>query len=553
MLEHVEIKNYALIKSLCIDIPSGFVCISGETGAGKSIMLEALSLVLGGKAKADAIRHGEKEASVLAVFSYKSGDAVDAFLRDKELFDEDSPNEVVMQRTVRQSGRSIASVNGIVVRGDVLSSLSSLLADFSAQHGSHNLMRKDVQLSLLDAYSKDGGTLAEYKASYSKLKAAEEELKELKEKEERRKGDLDYILYCLNELEKASLKEGEDDELAEEIRRMESSEQLTEAVTDAQAELRGELGGGALSSLKSAESLLRKASLKDPSLGEYARRLESAAIEAEDISESLRDYISSLVFSPDELEAKESRLSELQRIKKKYGPTIGDAIKKRDSLQKEKEASESFPDDLLEIERSVDALRKETASLSSSLTEKRRKGASKLSLDIEKRLRKLGMKDAEFRIELSPAPLSATGADSASFLVLPNKGEKIGEINEIASGGELSRIMLSIKCAISTLDGVGTLIFDEIDSGIGGSVANDVSEELVSLSKSCQVICITHLAQIASKADRHFVISKHDEDGRTLSEISEVVGVGREKEIARLLSGETSDVAMEHAKVMLRS
>lgn len=550
MLEQLDITNYVLISHLSISFSSGLSVLSGETGAGKSVILSAIALILGEKAKADVVRRGESEAHINAVFSYGEKDAgLRAFLEREDLTGED--DTIIISRTIRAGGRSVNRVNSRIVTRETLSSLGAYLIDISSQAAHQGLLKNDVQRVLLDRFSDVHAELEAYEKAFRAYQAAESELDELKEKSERARRDYDYFSFCLEELDKADLKEGEDDVLSAELKRISLSEALTEEVSASYSILKGDIGEGALTLLSHALSSLNRASSRDPGLDELARRLESCEIEAEDIAASLRDYLSSLTFSERELEEKNARMSLLQRMKKKYGPSLSDAIKKREEFREALLAVDNADELLSEKEKQLAKCASELEKCASALTEKRRRGASRLEEKTISILKKLSMQSAELSVMLEKIPYCQHGQDRVEFLIRANKGEKRGAIRDVASGGELSRILLALKAALSEEDETGTLIFDEVDSGIGGAVATAVGEEISALSKSHQVLVITHSAQIAARADVHFLVSKREEGERTFSEVRKIDGEGRIKEIARLLSGKTSDSALVHARELL--
>ena len=550
MLDQLDIKNFVLINHLCIDFTSNFSVISGETGAGKSIILSAISIILGEKCKSDIIRKGESEAVLTGVFSYsEKADAIKEFLEKEDLLGED--DTIIITRTIKENGRTINKINSKTVTRDIVSALGSLLIDISSQRAHQGLLKSDVQLKLLDKFAKCDSLLSEYKERYSEYVIASKELEELKERSEKAKRDYDYYQFCLSELEKADLKEGEDDILSAELKRISLSEALTEEVSSAQGLLRGDISEGALSLLSHSVQALKKASSRDSSLDELCSRLESCQIEAEDISESLRDYLSALTFSESELEEKNARLSQLQRIKKKYGPSISDAIKKREEYKLFINSADNAEELIVESEK-VLARKKEllnTASINLSL--KRKNEAKDLESKILTVLKKLSMDGAEFKVSFEEINPSSEGCDKVEFLIRANKGEKMGAIKDVASGGELSRILLSLKAVLAKEDETETLVFDEVDSGIGGLVSANVGDVILALSKDHQVIAITHSAQIAAKANEHYLVYKKEEGGRTLSHLKKIEKDERVKEIARLLSGKASESALNHARELI--
>ena len=549
MLERLEIRNYVLIKNLVLDFSTGFAVITGETGSGKSIILGALSLILGEKARQDIVRQGEKEAQINALFSYSEGSAVDCYLKGKGLEGEDGG--LFIQRVIRQNGRSIMSINGLSVNRSELEELGSLLVDVSSQHAHQSLLKKDVQLSLIDKASHAARFLDDYRIAYNAHKEAVKEKARLEEENEKILQELDYIRFCLDEMEKANVRPGEDEQLAEELGRISQAENLTQSLEETIALLRGGMEEGALSILTRAENAISKAARADTTLEQYASRIEAAGIDLDDLASSLREYLSSFTFSEAELEEKSSRLALLQRLKKKYGGSLEALCERRDSYRERVDSAENFDDLIKDAQKKIETTKARLADLGSRLSKERRKSAQELEKTITSNLHELGLGDAVFHIEISQTEPSYNGMDDVVFTLAANKGEKAGPVSQVASGGELSRIMLAVKSALSGVDEVNTLLFDEIDAGLGGHAANAVAVQLEKLSRTHQVIAITHLAQIAAKAGTHFCVSKKEDAGRTISTIEEIEGEERIKEIARLLSGEVSDIAIKHARSLL--
>lgn len=549
MLESLEIRNFVLIPSSRIEFSQGFSVITGETGSGKSIILSSLSLLMGEKAKSDVIRKGEKEASVTGLFSFAPCSKVDLWLRGHEFEPED--NSVTIQRIVKENGRSLMYIDGRSSTRSELEELGALLVDISSQHEHQSLLREESQRMVVDSYAKAEAELSEVHAAYSEWKKASTELEELRDQSLKAEGELDYIRFCLDELEKAELKEGEDEALEEELRKISSAEALTEKVSDAHSALKGDMAEGVISLLSRSEAALSKASAIDSSLSSFSSRLENARIECEDISQSLRDYLSSLTFSEAELEEKSSRLALLQRIRKKYGPTLSKAIEKRDQYRERVKVADNSDEYIRLAKERVQVKMGELEKCSKVLHDKRVKGAKALEKSTIEILRTLGMESAIFEIRVEEGAFTPNGSDTVSFMICANKGEKLSPVSSVASGGELSRIMLSLKGALAASDEVDTLIFDEVDAGIGGQVANAVAKELKGLGESHQVIAITHLPQIAATASSHMLVEKHTDNERTVSAIRGISGEDRRGEIARLLSGEQSDIALEHASLLL--
>lgn len=546
MIERIHVKNYVLIDSLDLDFRSNFIAISGETGSGKSILLGALSLLLGAKADKSAIRNGYNETEISASF-YTENSNVLAWCEKHGIEVED--NTLVLRRIIKAEGRSLYTLNGTPITRVEGEEIGLELVDFSSQHSHHSLMRKDVLRSLLDENSDTLSLLSTYRDSYKRLKEKEEEINELKKLIEKGKEERDYIEYCLEEIEKANLISGEEDELKEKLKKQGNSEFLFQNLENALDELKS-----VSSSLSSSLSSIAKAEKKDSSLSSCSSRVESLEIEAEDIYETIRDYVSSLSFSEIEIEQMNSRLSTIQRLKRRFNcNTLEDLISIKDEY-KEKLGMIDDSSSLLEKKEKEEAIiRKECEKNAEELSLKRRKGALSFQKRIEDKLHNLAMDSAKFIISVEEDELGLNGKDKIDFLLSANKGEKISSISECASGGEMSRIYLAIKASSESRSSIETMIFDEIDSGLGGETANCVRDELSLLGKKCQVIIITHLPQLASKAEEHFLVKKEEEEERTVSRIKRIEGEERTREIARLLSGNISSISLEHAKLLLNS
>ncbi len=544
MLEHLSVRNYVLIDHLDIDFHSGFTVLTGETGSGKTIMLGALSLLLGAKADRNDVRFGENSAEITGLFSVSSK-AVFDWADEHGIEIED--NEILIRRLIKATGKGAYTVNGSPVTVKEGEELGHMLVDVSSQHSHQSLLRNDVLRSILDKFSSLEKEKDSYTESYKALRSIENEIKELEERVRRSREEADYMRFSLGELEKADLREGEEEELKKEVEIMGSSEFLKENLSAAISEMKS-----ASASLGEALDAVRKASKKDDRLAAEADRTESIGIEADDIMLSLRGYFESIDYSESELEEKNSRLMVLQRIRRKYGGSIEEAIRRRDEYRLKLEESENSEEILESLRKKRNTAYEDAMGRAEKLLSERKRGALRLSHKIEEMLHLLGMKAAIFEIRTERTEtLNPDGMDRISFLIAPNKGEKLSPIENTASGGELSRIMLALKVTVNA-SGDASMLFDEIDTGIGGTVANAVGEEMKKLAEREQVIAITHLAQIASRASSHYLVEKEEKNGRTMTRIRCVEGEERVKEIARLLSGETSDLSLEHARMLLK-
>ena len=543
MLESLKINNFVLIPSLDLELNEGMTVLTGETGSGKSIVLGALSLILGAKADKDEIRAGEEKAELEAVFR-TDRKALLRLLEDKGIDTEDG--QIIIRRQIRANGRSIYSVNGSGMTLSEGQEIGRMLVDITSQNSSIGLMRKDNQRRMLDSSKDILSSLADYSCSYEKLIALEKEKTLLEQKISRWEEDRAYMEYSLNELEGADLIAGEDDEIKEKLSIASSSEFIVEHLTDSKEAL-----DEASRALSQALSSLKKARSRDESLEDIVSRLESTSIETDDILYTVSEKLSSYSFDPYELEQLNSRLATLQRIRKKYGGSLDAAIARRDEIKNLLSSSEDEGMHLEQLEKKIEEQRAIVLEKADELHNKRIKRAEKLTRSITSTLKKLSMESAQFDIRIDRVALSGIGYDQISFMIAPNKGEKMSAIEDAASGGELSRIMLAIKSNFLDSDDVETLIFDEIDTGISGHAASNVSLVMKELAKSHQIIAITHLAQIASRADSHILVDKSEENGRTVSHLRYISGDDKVREIARLLSGDESEISMRHAESLL--
>ena len=544
MLESLKINNFVLIPTINLDFYDGMTVLTGETGSGKSIVLGAISLILGSKADKDEIRAGESKAELEAVFRTNRKSLI-ALLDDKGIDSDDG--RIIIRRQIRSNGRSFYSLNGVNLTIAEAQEIGRMLVDITGQNSALSLVRKDRQLALLDSSKEIAASLSSYEASYEEYLSLVEERKASLERMRKVEEDRSYLEYCLDELDKAELMEGEDDEIKAKLEVASSSEYIVENLEAVKEGL-----DNASRSLSAALSALFKAKGKDESLDEYYQRMESSSIETDDLLQSISAQLSSYSFDPYELEDMNSRLATLQRIRKKYGGSIEAAIAKRDEIRLMLDEAEGEAISLDRLDKAIEKKRVECLEKAEALHMLRHKRAEKLGRDITSTLKKLSMESAEFRIELEKTSLGAKGFDNVSFLIAPNRGERMSPVEDAASGGELSRIMLAIKSNFLDSDDVETLIFDEIDSGISGHAASNVASVMKELSKRHQIIAITHLAQIASKADNHILVHKSEEKGRTVSHLDYIEGEKKVAEIARLLSGDDSDISLRHARSLIK-
>lgn len=556
MLEQLSVRGYALIDFVEVEFAGGFNILTGETGAGKSILIGALGLLFGEKGETDSIREGMEEAEVSCRISVAGNSDAEAWCAEKEIEPEDGT--LLLRRTVKRGGRGSIFIQSTPMTKQDLQELTSLLVDVHGQHEHQTLFKLENHRILLDRYAGTEEEALRLHDEFLALTSAKKELENLLQSERDRLRETEILRFAVTEIEKAGLKPGEDEGLEQEIRILSDHEKLFRLI-DEIYENTAESRGGALVHLRTAKTALGEVSRIDETMEELHKRLENAFYEIEDISESAGDYRDRVDYSPEKLEQLENRLALIRGLEKKYGDTIDDVLQYLENSRGELLKMENWEEEKEKLLGRIKQLERGIFERASKLSEKRKKAAKELEEKIEISLRHLGMPDAEFSVRLDrklseggkPA-CGPYGFDRIEFLISPNKGETEKPIRQIASGGEISRIMLAIKTVLSETDTVNTLIFDEIDAGIGGEVALQVGEHLHQVSRHKQVLCITHLASIAVRADNHIKVEKVLADDRRVTTIHSLRGEQRIKEIARMLSGDTNrDASLSHAKDML--
>jgi len=474
-----------------------------------------------------------------------------SFLAKEELELED--DTLVASRTIKSNGRSSISIQGRLATRSELALITGELLDISAQRDHQSLLSTSHQLSVLDSFGSCGAEKSAYKSAYDQYQSLKAELERVQSDLESAKRELDYLSYAVDEIEKVNPKPMEDEEIANQVQVIASFEHIHEALSQAVSLLHGsDQGLSTLASLHQVRTQLALAGKADSSLHPLVNRLESSTIEIEDIYESVRDYLNGMSYSEEELDRLQGRLAQLQRLKKKYGPTL-EAVQAFLAKNKEKlSLSEQGEIVLSKLEKQIKLAYGTLLEHARILQDKRKASALLLSSEVEEKLRTLGMKEAVFSIAFTQTSPTSSGIDEVSFQICANPGLEMRSIKDVASGGELSRIMLAVKTSLAQSDAIPTLIFDEVDAGIGGSVALSVAEQLKNLARTHQVIVITHLASIASKADHHLVVSKEIRNNMSYSTITAVKDSERQKEIARMLSGDdTSQESLGHARKLL--
>jgi len=556
MLEELHIRNYALIDTLSIRFTKGLTILSGETGAGKSILVGALGMVLGAKVTGDVIRTGTEEAEVTAVIRIEGNGEAEEWLKQRDIADEDG--SIILRRILRRNGRGASYIQNVPVTLGDLQEFTSLVVDLHGQHEHQSLFHEENHRKFLDRFAGISDRVEAFYTKFQELAYLRKKREELGKTEKERLRELEYLRFAVEEIEKANLREEEEEELSREKKILLSHEKLVKTLN----EVIGELSTGregVVGSIRRSQNLLQSLVPIDPSLEMYQKRLETVYYELLDIVESLKSNAEKRVFHPERLEKIEERLGALYKLEKKYGPALKDVFQfKQKSMERIREL-ETTTVEMEELDQTIADREKRLLEEAGQISEIRKKEASRLQGLITEALKRLGMQKIRFEVSLSRRESSPGvvlcgpyGYDAISFLISPNPGEPLKPLKEIASGGEVSRIMLAIKTVLAEADSIGCLIFDEVDAGIGGEAAVVVGDYLQNLSRSKQVLVITHLASLAARGDQHFRVEKIVEGNRTRTDIKSIKDEERIKEIARMLSGEPEGkVSLIHAEELL--
>ena len=564
MLVELRLENYAVVDSLAVNFASGLNLLTGETGAGKSILIDALTLLLGEKASSEVVRSGEERAVISAVFELESGAAktVTHILEENGL---DSESEsVILRREIAAGGKGRVFINNQPATVSVLRQLGPYLATVHAQNETLAAFDGPARLALLDAYA--GSQLGLVQEAFAKWKAIRARIEELERDEQDRLRLLDLWSYQKREIEEAKLHPGEDEQLENEKRVLANAEKIYNAAMNA-FDLLYEGDSSAASTLRSARKQIEELARYEPKFQEAKGALESALISVEDVGATVRDYAGGIHASPEHLAQVEDRLAALDRLKRKYGPTLDDAIRFGEDAARKLSEMENKDEVLRGLRSELAKAGQEYLAAARTLSKKRYECARKLEKTVEAAVNDLAMK-VSFRIEVTGSDeeqnWSASGFDQVVYMISTNPGEPIRRLEDIASGGELSRVMLALKASVEASAGSTgkkkgsgvprTLVFDEIDTGIGGSAAEAVGRKLKELARTSQVLCVTHLPQIATFADHHYRIEKKESGGRTRTTVRNITGDERTEEVARMLSGaKVTESSLKHAEQMIKA
>jgi DNA repair protein RecN len=551
VLQSLAIKNFALIEDMKVPFSKGFTIITGETGSGKSILLDALALVLGRRADLSALRNKEEKCVVEAEFAIENYALAD-FFHQEEL---DYEPLTIIRREILPSGKSRAFVNDSPVTLDVLSRLSKALIDIHSQHDTQQLSEEDFQFFLIDALAENTPLLQEYQAALKVYKQQSKKLQELKDFQENTQKEHDYNTFVLGELQEIDLEEGMQEELEAFYTQASNSETIRDNLTEA-ANLLAEEEQGIMTQVRELSSLFSSLSSYSPQYNELYERIDAVFIELDDLSREVYDLAENVEFDPKKLARVQKKLQKIYDLQKKHKvATVAELIAIEEALEAKVAQMENIEGDIEIAQKEANQALQTLSALAQKLHKAREKVIPTLTKSLQTSLKDLGMPNAQFQISLSPTDhYQAKGNDTLSFLFSANKGGNFGLLKKTASGGELSRIMLTIKSLLATKIALPTIIFDEIDTGVSGEIAHKMGEIMKQMSQSRQVFAISHLPQVASKGDAHIKIYKTDIEGRTTTQFQALSQEQRIDEIAQMLGGkDITDSARAHAKELLKS
>lgn len=549
MLTSLKIENVAIIESAAIEFGCGLNVLTGETGAGKSIVIDSINAILGERTSRDIIRTGAQSAKVYAVFE-------DVNARVREFLDENGidceDGVLIINRTLSREGKNICRLNGAPVTVSMLREIGGELIDIHGQHDNQSLLSPEKHCGFVDSFAGNADIIADYREKYGRLCEIRSKLKKLTTDESSKSQRIDFLTYQIDELEKAEITVGERDELKARKSLINNSQKVIESLNIAYEALKAD--GAGIDMITDAESEISDASAYMETLGEASEKITDIRYELEDVAETVRDAMSEVDFDPSELEDIDERLDLLYRLSKKYGNTEEEMLEYLEKAREELDNIAFSEEKVKELQKQEREALAEAESAAQRLTESRKTAGKKLSNAICSELEFLDMPNVRFVVKCDDVGLTENGKDELEFLISANVGEEPKPLAKIASGGELSRIMLAIKNVLAETDGVDTMIFDEIDTGVSGRAAQKIAMKLRSASKGRQVICVTHLAQIAAQGDVHLYISKSVSDGKTYTNIKSLIEEERVAEIARIMGGmEITKLQLESAREMLRN
>lgn len=548
MICELFIQNIAVIEKLRIDFKSGMSVLTGETGAGKSIIIDSINMILGNKADKSLIRHGEDKALVSAVFDVS--EKIQKELVEYEI--ECEEDKLYISRSISAEGKNVCRINGMPSPLSVLREIAPKLINIHGQHDNQALLSPSKHIGFLDSYADNSELLEEYKVLYSELKDAKKQLSELLCDDDERLRRADLLEYQVKEIEGAELKPGEEEELLEQRGIISNAEKINNGVMQAKEALySGE--ESAYNSLHNAVSALEKITGIDERIDKAHETLSDMLYSVQDISYEIADFAEGVEYNEQALDEIEERLDVYSKLKRKYGSNYEEIMKFYENAREELSKLQNIDENIEIYKEKIEKITEEISACGEKLTKVRLKASKTLQERIEKALSELNMEQARFKVDVQKTEdFTPDGCDSVEFLISANAGDIEKPLVKIASGGELSRVMLAIKSILAECDEVETLIFDEIDTGVSGSAAQKIADKLSEISNFRQVICITHLPQLASGADNHFYIEKNTEDGKTKTSVRLLDDEERVLEVARITGGELTEISKEHARELIR-
>lgn len=548
MLELLHIENIAIIEAADIEFAPGFNALTGETGAGKSIVIDSLSAVLGQRTSRELIRTGAEKAFVSAAFSGMAPE-----LAEELGIQPEADGTLLLQREIQTDGKNVCRVNGRPVTVGQLRALGARLLNIHGQHDGQQLLDEEQHIVYLDSFGRMESLAITYAEKYKDFTDIRRQIGALQMDEAEKARRVDTLQYQIEELRRAKLTPGEEEELTARRGMLRNAEKFLDAVAGADYALNGDdSGGGALSALRQAQDALGGVRHLDDAFGQLYERLGEAYSEVYDIAATVEDKRGELDVSPGELDRVESRMDLLYRMKKKYGVTVEDMLDYQARCEAELAQIEDAGDMLVRLEQALSKAEKEARQAAQALSDARKAAADRLTAQILTELQQLDMGKIRFAVDFAEKPLDSDGMDTVRFLMSANVGEELRPIHKIASGGELARIMLAMKNVLSEQDHVGTMVFDEVDTGVSGRAAQKVAEKMARISRRKQVLCVTHLPQLAAMADTHFSVEKGERGGRTYTEVRRLDREQRRRELARLTGGShVSQTMLDGAEELL--
>ncbi len=548
MLELLHIENIAIIEAADIEFAPGFNALTGETGAGKSIVIDSLSAVLGQRTSRELIRTGAEKAFVSAAFSGMAPELTETLGIQPE-----ADGTLLLQREIQTDGKNVCRVNGRPVTVGQLRALGARLLNIHGQHDGQQLLDEEQHIVYLDSFGRVESLAITYAEKYKNFTDIRRQIGALQMDEAEKARRVDTLQYQIEELRRAKLTPGEEEELTARRGMLRNAEKFLGAVAGADYALNGDdSGGGALSALRQAQDALSGVRHLDDAFGQLYERLGEAYSEVYDIAATVEDKRGELDVSPGELDRVESRMDLLYRLKKKYGATVEDMLDYQARCEAELAQIEDAGDTLVRLEQALSKAEKEARQAAQALSDARKAAAEQLTSQILAELQQLDMGKIRFAVDFAEKPLDSDGMDTVRFLMSANVGEELRPIHKIASGGELARIMLAMKNVLSEQDHVGTMVFDEVDTGVSGRAAQKVAEKMARISRRKQVLCVTHLPQLAAMADTHFSVEKGERGGRTYTEVRRLDREQRRRELARLTGGShVSQTMLDGAEELL--